>query len=311
MVWFSTLDLRTNYKNEEQEALVSENENYFQQIQFTLLREKKPYLSLNATEMISFSISKKSTFLNPMGVFFSETLKPINYSADRGLIYQEKDIFFLDGFVRLKTDESEFLSDYGEYRMRKDEVYVRGNVDSKSIMKTSQDAIVIKSNEAFLWPEKKLAKYLGNTHGKIIKKHSYEEGLEFKANELIASQVDQKVDMLGDVWMKKQDSTATSRKGEIFLENYNKKLKYFVLYDDVKVLEKLRFKDKNGVQVTAERRGFGERLDGMMSENKFVLTGSPKVVQGTDVIRGNVIVLREDNDVVEVDDANSNFNIKD
>lgn len=310
MGWFSTLDLRTNYKNEEQENETRENENHFQQIQFTLLKELSPYISLTATEMISLSPSGKSTFLNPMGIFFSKTRRPINYSADRGLMYQSQDIFFLDGFVRLKSDDSEFLSDYAEYRMQKDEVYAKGNIDSKSIMGNGQDTVVVKSDEAFLWPEKKLAKYLGNTHGKIIKKRSYEEGIDFKARELLASQTDQKVDMLGDVWIKKQESTATSRKGEIFLENYNKKLKYFVLYDDVKVLEKLKFVDKNGATVSEERRGFGERLDGIMSENKFILTGSPKVIQGSDVIKGNVIVLRENNDVVEVDDANSNFNIK-
>lgn len=47
-----------------------------------------------------------------------------------------------------------------------------------------------------------------------------------------------------------------------------------------------------------------------MSENKIILTGYPKVYQLKDVIKGNRIILREDNEVVEVDDANTNFILK-
>ena len=41
------------------------------------------------------------------------------------------------------------------------------------------------------------------------------------------------------VTLKKQPFMATSHRGEIYLENYNKKLKYFVLNDDVKLEEKV------------------------------------------------------------------------
>lgn len=58
-----------------------------------------------------------------------------------------------------------------------------------------------------------------------------------------------------------------------------------------------------------ERRAFAERLEGFMSENLVVLTGYPKVFQQQDVIKGNRIILRENNEVVEVEDANTNFRI--
>ena len=74
----------------------------------------------------------------------------------------------------------------------------------------------------------------------------------------------------------------------------------------MKVVEKVKL-EKDGSVSTFERRAFGEKLEGMMSESKIILTGYPKVFQQNDVITGNKIVLRENNEVVEVDDANTNF----
>ena len=115
------------------------------------------------------------------------------------------------------------------------------------------------------------------------------------------------VNLEGDVFLIKQQLKANSRRGEIFLENYNKKLKYFVLYDDVKVVEKVMLEGINSSSF--DRRAFSEKLEGMMSEGRIILTGYPKVFQQGDVIKGNRITLRENNEVVEVDDANTNFRL--
>jgi hypothetical protein len=47
-----------------------------------------------------------------------------------------------------------------------------------------------------------------------------------------------------------------------------------------------------------------------MNENKIVLTGYPRAYQFDDVIKGNIITLRENNEVVEVDDSNTKFKIR-
>lgn len=308
--WLAVSKLGREVKIEEQEKKVPESENYFRQIQLFLLKHKKPHLSLHASELIHQTLLGKSTFLNPMGIFFNNNQDPVNYSADRGLMWQGQDRFFLDGFVRMKTVNSEFLADWIEYSWLQKEIHAKGNVDSSTLMENGEDTIFVKSFEAYFWPNKKVAKYLGKTKGKVLRKRAYEQGIEFKAEELTATETDQKIDMIGDVWIKKEGMTATSQKGEVFLENYNKKLKYFVLYDDVKLVELLTVKNVSGLESKQERRGFGERLEGIMIEDKMILTGAPKVVQGSDVIKGNVIVLRENNDVVEVDDANSNFKIQ-
>ena len=47
-----------------------------------------------------------------------------------------------------------------------------------------------------------------------------------------------------------------------------------------------------------------------MNERKVVLTGFPKVIQDKDIIKGNKIILRENSESVEIDDANSSMILK-
>ena len=69
--------------------------------------------------------------------------------------------------------------------------------------------------------------------------------------------------------LKKELLTSKSLKGEIFLENHNKKLKYFVLYDDIKLTEKIR--SSGGVMI--DREAYAQKLEGIASEDKIILTG--------------------------------------
>jgi lipopolysaccharide export system protein LptA len=108
--------------------------------------------------------------------------------------------------------------------------------------------------------------------------------------------------MKGNVSFKKENLEAFANRGEVFLENYNKKLKYYALYDDVKLQENLV---SNGKPMA--RKAFAEKLEGQMAEKKIILTGLPKVFQERDVIKGNRIIIRENVETVEVDDANTNI----
>src|SRR5665647_2877221 len=102
--------------------------------------------------------------------------------------------------------------------------------------------------------------------------------------------------------MKRQSYLITSGKADITLENYNKSLKYFVLNDDVKVTETVH--TPQGVQ---QRKAFSERLEGFGREQRMILSGAPRVEMGTDVVRGYRITIREDIDLIEVDDAVSDI----
>ena len=90
-----------------------------------------------------------------------------------------------------------------------------------------------------------------------------------------------------------------------FLENYNNTLKYFALYDDVKVKEVLNLQGREVI-----RKAFSEQLEGFPGKSKVILTGYPKVIQEDDTIVGNKIILRWNNEVLEIIDANSNLKVK-
>ena len=134
----------------------------------------------------------------------------------------------------------------------------------------------------------------------------YEEGIDFSSQELMAMMKKSVVELKGDVFLKKQQLNARSLRAEIFLENYNQKLKYYALSDDVKVVEKVAIGD--GKFIT--RKAFAEKLEGYAQEKKIILTGYPKVYQQEDIIKGNKITMIENNEVIEVDDSSSSFNIK-
>lgn len=287
--------------NQAQEQ--KQQESYFKEIQYHVLNNSKATLSLNALELSSNSITSKSTFFAPHGVMYSKAGKPIDYTGQKGQLWQKKNLVQLDGDVKIHMDNSEILGDRVIYFMDKDEIEAHGHIQSHSVTPESGDRMEITSLKAFAWPEAKIARYLGQVDGKILRKRPYEENIYFKSDDLYSYQNQQRIDLFGNVFLEKQDLVSTGRRGEIFLENYNKRLKYFVLYDDVKLTEKLHLEGGR----TLERKAFGEKLEGIMSEDKLILTGSPKVIQEKDIIKGNVIVLRENNEVVEVDDANSNF----
>jgi lipopolysaccharide export system protein LptA len=74
----------------------------------------------------------------------------------------------------------------------------------------------------------------------------------------------------------------------------------------VKLEEKLKL--KSGKNQT--RRAFAEKLEGHQRTGKIILTGAPRVEQGNDIIKGYQITLRENVELVEVDDSQSSFSLK-
>lgn len=129
--------------------------------------------------------------------------------------------------------------------------------------------------------------------------------MSFTTDLMTLSAPKSEVEMKGNVTFKKGNLDASSNQGTLFLENYNKKLKYYSLSDDVKLQETLSL---NGKPVM--RKAFAEKLEGIISEKKVILTGLPKVFQEKDVIKGNRITIRENIETVEIDDANTNITLE-
>lgn len=277
-------------------------ESYLSDVFYYQLNESQRGLELKAFELVMQPTRERTSFFSPQGKAYTEEQKPIFYRAQRGVHYEKKSELHLWEDVELKSDTHLAKASELSYKIKTDDLWAQGDVSTESLYGEDPDYVYVEADQMQGQPLAGLAQYSGNVKGRVERQKAYEPPLHFASDELKVDLDADKIEMLGDVSVRKQDLTATSLRGEIFLENYNKKLKYYALYDDVKVVERIRLGG-----TIQERKAFAEKLEGLMSENLVVLTGYPKVFQGQDVIKGNRIVLRQNNEVVEVEDANTNF----
>lgn len=282
-------------------------ESYFVGARYHFLEGATPKLFLDAEELTLIGAAADRIFMtSPVGVVFSPSGESYNYRAHTGRIEQGEHLLYLDGEVDVKGDLSHWTSDTARYQMERDELFGQGNVETTTRSVNTGDIIEVSSKTVEAQPKLQKSHYIGDVDGKIIRKRAYEPPILFSSRELTLDVPAGEANLYEDVTLIKQGVTAKSKRGEIFLENYNKKLKYYVLYDDVKVSEKVRVSGPTGMR-TFTRRALSEKLEGIVAEDKIILTGYPKVFQERDVIKGNRIIIRENNEVVEVDDANTNF----
>ncbi len=278
---------------------------FFKKALYFKILKSSPSIHMEASQLSLNSRSRWIYFLDPKGRAFSNDGTPIDYTALKGSLDQGGGRLALEEEVEVNSTDSKITSQRMSYVLGEDLLTSTGDVKSKSFNRENGDTVWMDSDQLISNPKRREAVYSGNVKGRIERSRAYEEGIAFSSDRVSIDLNKQHVELEGEVSMKKQQLTAQSRSGEIFLDNYNKKLKYFALYDDVKLREKV---SANGERL--ERKAFAEKLEGIMSEDRIVLTGFPKVLQRGDIIKGNRITLRENNEVVEVEDANTNFKLR-
>ncbi|MDH5580271.1 MAG: hypothetical protein OEY33_00045 [Bdellovibrionales bacterium] len=282
-------------------------ESYFNKLSYFVTRESKPVLKVDTRELIqSKSASGKIfNFYGPVGIAYSKSSEPIAYKAENGTYTFNDNVLVLKNEVEVKTTSSNMRSDKVIYQIEQDKIEGFGNVKTNTLIQQTLDLINVKSERFDSYPNKKLIYFYEKVKGKVERKKKYEESVKFSSNTLKLDLPINKISLNGDVFINKGNLKTWAKSGEMFLENYNKRLKYFSLYDDVRVEENLLIDGRSVL-----RKAFGERLEGFTSLDRLVLTGYPKVYQEGDVIKGNKITLRINNEVVEVDDANTRFKLK-
>lgn len=282
----------------------SENSDFLN-VYYFMLKEKKPQFYLEADTLKNVG-NEWILLTRPHGEAFSKDLIPVYYQSLEGKVDKQKEIFYLDHSAKINYKNSQVTSDHLKFFKKDDRFEAYENVESLDIAEKTKDKILVTSHQAFGWNSKKFARYIGNVHGKVIKQKAYEEGIEFKSDVAEADFNGNVVDLIDNVWLKKGGMEGKSLKAEVFLENYNKKLKYYVLYDDVRLEQKVLNPDGS----TLVRKGFCERLDGTIVTDEIVMTGAPKLLTGTDVVTGNKITLKQKARFIEVDDNKSSLIIK-
>jgi lipopolysaccharide export system protein LptA len=287
------------------------DESYFKNVNYYSVDSSKPFLELESTELSISSTDGVVIGFDPVGSIYryekgtNKPLEPIYFQSKNARALLKKKEIFLENAVEIKMSNTNLNADKVSILSEGEILNAVNHVKTLSSVEKTNDEVEINSNSAIYRPKLGTTEYRGNVDGLVKRKRLYEESLSFKTDLLTFNEPQSLVQMLGNVAFKKENLEAFANRGEVFLENYNKRLKYYALYDDVRLQEKLV---SNGKPLT--RKAFSEKLEGNISEKKIILTGLPKVFQERDVIKGNRITIRENIETVEVDDANSNITIK-
>lgn len=281
--------------------------------EFTLIEDLEYFHSKNGTPEMSLSADLMKSqgeefaeFSYPKGVYNYEAKKQtIKYQAEVGVFEKKNDLLDLKKKVKISSPEADYLADEIKYYFKKDLVIGNGNVEfSGKDLKTS-DQVIVKSERMRAHPNSQNSVFEGNVRGEIQRKKKYEGKTTFSSHSMSLDGKTSLTHLETDVKLTRQDYVITAGKADIYLENYNKSLKYFVMNDDVKMTETLRTPE--GV---TQRKAFAERLEGFGQEQKMVMSGAPRVETGTDVIKGYRITFRENADLLEVEDSMSDVQVK-
>lgn len=285
------------------------DESFFKKVTYFSIDNNHPFLELNATELNLSTTDGTVISFNPVGIVYRyekdmSPLEPIHFSSQKSRAFLKKKEIFLDTNVEVRNGTTTLNAQNVSILNHGDILYAYNDVKTLSIVETTSDQLFITAQSATYRPNEQIIEYKDNINAKVTRKKQYEESVEFKTDLLTFNAPASHVEMKGNVFFKKENLDAQASRGEVFLENYNKRLKYYALYDDVRLQERLV---NSGKLLT--RKAFSEKLEGLISDKKIILTGLPKVFQEKDVIKGNRIIIRENVETVEVDDANTNITL--
>lgn len=278
---------------------------YFKDLRYFSFKENESKLSLKASELTIID-SRDLKFNLPDGELFQKNDK-IKFRSVKGEFLAESNTLNLSGDVNIKTqDGSSHKADFIKYVGVDDTFTANGNTESEVNNLEGQDKFKVTASHLKSSLTKKKILFEGDVKAKLIRNRNYEGTVNLEAHKMILNQLESHVFLEGDVSLKRNKYYLHANKADIFLENFNKSLKYYVLYDDIKLVEKLILDDGT----TTTRKAYSEKLEGYMREAKIVLSGAPRVEQGNDLIQGYQITLRENVELVEVDDSQTSFRIK-
>ena len=270
------------------------------------LKRQQPVLSLTAQEMESVD-NDFASFVRPHGSYFRNDQKdPINYQAENAEYDAKKQVLELLRQAKMDFGKSHYEADKITYMMKDNIVIGLGDVVVDAYLEKTKEKVHLESGWMKAWPEIKKSIFNPRVTGHLESLKKTNPTIFFESNELTLNSLESHIELLENVKMKKGEVNLSSRKADIFMENQNKKLKYFVLSDDVKMVEK--FIAKNGEPI--ERRAFGQRIEGFGYDGSIHLSGAPRVEQGRDLLKGYKIILREKLEFIEVEDAMSDVETK-
>lgn len=286
--------------------LLEQTPSKMEQLEYFHLNQGMPVLSLAADSMQSIG-EERADFVKPRGLYaVGEKRNSLFYQGDRAEYVKAKQRLELQGNVALNYEAAKYFADRVVYYPQKDLMWGLGNVTLNQVFPKTGDTLNVTSARMKAYPKKEWTKLTGQVVGDVTPRQKFKPKMNFRAETLEALGATSEMRLRTNVFFKRGEMQATSQDGDLFLENGNKRLKYFVLNHDVKLVEKMP-PGPDGKVIT--RRAWSERLEGF-GQDKIVLSGAPRVEQGKDVVKGYQITLREQMEFIEVEDAMSDLNTK-
>lgn len=298
-----------NQGNNRDNGAKNISRSFFKQVKYYSMSNASPSLDLVAKELFLVDGNSEITFFSPTGVSYGADGMELNFSGKLGRYTDVDKKLTLSQGAHLYTASSDLKCVSAVYLVDQEVAICEERVESKSTSARTGDKLSVNADYLKSHLSTQMTTYEGHVKGKVRRKRRYENPIDFESDKAQIDLQKSVVNLNNNVKLKQMGVTATARQGEIYLENYNKKLKYFLLYDDVVVKEKVVVQQPEGPREFV-RRALSERLEGITSEEVLILTGYPKVYQMDDVIRGNRIILRRDSELIEVEDANTQFFMK-
>lgn len=281
-----------------------------QNVFYTRLEKEEPRLKLSARSVTMKTIEEART-----EVFTKETVK---FQEARGLFFQKNqdDLYFqgdqvtlektdassqytvkMNDIVKITLPHSDILADTVFYNPNTHYLYAQGNVSSTHRNPKEGGWLKVQSQFAEAWLDRQEIHFRNQVRGQVEQKYSAGNEIRFQTKRLNMDIRAQRIKLKEGVSFQRGEIRASAQQGEIHLTDHNKKLKYYTLFDDVSIVTKFK---KNGI--SKMRRAYGEKLESYTKDRKIILLGSPRLIQGENVINASQITFFEDTDTVAIDD---------
>ena len=249
-------------------------------------------------------INEKKVYFNaPKGSFGTD--QKVLFEGDQGILNKEKSNLVISDNVTLLTDGMKTTSRNLSVNFQKNSAVAIGNVKSNIVEGLRK--VSIRAQKLFVEDAQKELKYIGLVNGEIKGRDKQAfSNISFKSDLLTYNHDDKIIFLEGNAFINRAKSQISGLRGNIWLNNQTSRVKYFSMSDDVKLRDE--FVNTHGEII--KRNSFSEKVEGFSDEEKLILSGFPQVEQEGDIIKGNQMIIREDQEMIEIINTNSQFRLK-
>ena len=279
-----------------------EQNSFFENSFLSTFKPEASNVNLFSKKLIDQKSTNKIFLSSPRGDIGNESV--MSFEGEFGVIDKANNSLRLNEKVKLEKEESIAFAQYLLVNYKTNEALAYGNVRSSTRGKFR--TVNIKSNSVKMFKDESQVLYRGNVSGQITSegKSSFDR-IKFKSNLLTLDDVEKIIFLDGEASITRGSSVINALTGNIWLDSYSSGVKYFSMNDDVELTD--GFINSKGKPVV--RKSFSERLEGFSEEEKLVLSGFPQVEQEGDIIKGNKMIIREEQEMIEIINTNSQFNL--